>query len=181
MGGKILKSFFSQITNQLHFDKQLLHNFTLDTNIMIHNTTNMPAKSGCGLINAEALLGGYTWRHVQCTMLLCPKTKRIIIQNWQCSKWCMVETHITESSSSSWGNVSSPSKTLLLRCPIVFGLPQKGLVLIYTFVNPFTTSFRPPGPRLSHKNVCSFISRSSKRTPNQFNLLTYILCLAFLT
>ena len=121
-------------------------------------------------------------------MLLCPKTKRIIIQNWQYSKWCMVETHISESSScsssssssSSWGNVSSPSKTLLLRCPIVFGLPQKGLVLIYTFVNPFTTSFRPPGPRLSHKNVCSFISRSSKRTPNQFNLLTYILCLAFI-
>ena len=56
-------------------------------------------------------------------------------------------------------NVSSRFKTLLLRCPIVFGLPRKGLVLIYTFVNPVTTSFRPPGPRLSHKNVCSFISR----------------------
>ena len=28
-------------TNQLHLDKQLLHNFTLDRNIMIHNTTNM--------------------------------------------------------------------------------------------------------------------------------------------
>ena len=49
----------SRTTNQLHFDKQLLHNFTLDRNIMIHNTTNMPARSGCGLINAEALLSGY--------------------------------------------------------------------------------------------------------------------------
>ena len=47
-------------TNQFHFDKQLLHNFTLDRNVMIHNTTNMPARSGCGLIKADqALLGGY--------------------------------------------------------------------------------------------------------------------------
>ena len=51
-------SDFSHTTNQLHFDKQLLHNFTLDR-IMIDNTTNMPARSGCGLINDEALLGGY--------------------------------------------------------------------------------------------------------------------------
>ena len=77
-------------------------------------------------------------------------------------------------------NVSSLLKTFFLRCPIVFGLPLKGLVLIYTFVNPFTTSFRPPGPRLSDKNVRSFFSRFSKRTPNQFDLLRYILCLAFL-
>ena len=34
--------------------------------------------------------------------------------------------------------------------------------------------------RSSHKNVYSFISRPSKRTPNQFDLLRYILCLAFL-
>ena len=53
------KNFLSHTTNQLHFDKQLLHNFTLDRNIMIHNTTNMPARSGCGLINDEALRGGY--------------------------------------------------------------------------------------------------------------------------
>ena len=60
VGGKILKSLLSHTTNQLHFGKQLLHNFTLYRNIMIHNTTNMPARSGCGLINAdEALLGGY--------------------------------------------------------------------------------------------------------------------------
>ena len=52
-------SDFSQTINQLHFDKQLLHRATLDRNIMIENTTNMPARSGCGLINAEALLGGY--------------------------------------------------------------------------------------------------------------------------
>ena len=77
-------------------------------------------------------------------------------------------------------NVSSLLKTFFLRCPIVFGLPLKGLVLIYTFVNPFTTSFRPPGPRLSDKNVRSFFSRFSKRTPNQFDLLRYILCSAFL-
>ena len=51
-------SDFSQTINQLHFDKQLLHRATLDRNIMIENTTNMPARSGCGLINAEALLGG---------------------------------------------------------------------------------------------------------------------------
>ena len=47
----------SHTTNQLH--KQVLHNFTLDRNIMIDNTTNMPARSGCRLINAEALLGVY--------------------------------------------------------------------------------------------------------------------------
>ena len=52
----------SHTTNQLHFDKQLLHNLTLDRNIMIHNTTNMPARLGYGLTNAEALLGGYKGR-----------------------------------------------------------------------------------------------------------------------
>ena len=58
-GGLVGGKFLSHTTNQLHFGKQLLHNFTLDRNIMIHNT----ARSGCGLINAEALLGGYKWRH----------------------------------------------------------------------------------------------------------------------
>ena len=57
-GWKNSEVILSQTTNQLHFDKQLLHNnVTLDRNIMIHNTTNMPARSGCGLINLEALLG----------------------------------------------------------------------------------------------------------------------------
>ena len=58
-GWKNSEVILSHTTNQLHFDKQLLHNFTLDRNIMIHNTTNIPARPGCGLINAEALLGGY--------------------------------------------------------------------------------------------------------------------------
>ena len=44
-------------TNQLDFYKLLLQNFTLDRNIMVHNTTNISSKLGCGLINAEALLG----------------------------------------------------------------------------------------------------------------------------
>ena len=64
VGGKILKSF--SVTQQTSYTstKRLLHNFTLDRNIMIHNTTNMPARSGCGLIKADqALLGGYKWRH----------------------------------------------------------------------------------------------------------------------
>ena len=52
-------SDFSHTTNQLHFDKQLLHSATMDRNSMIDNTTNTPARSGCGLINVEALLGGY--------------------------------------------------------------------------------------------------------------------------
>ena len=52
-------SDFSHTTNQLHFDKQLLHSATLDRNIKTDNATNMSARSGCGLINAEALLGGY--------------------------------------------------------------------------------------------------------------------------
>ena len=55
----------------------------------------------------------------------------------------MVETHIIQRIIYliPLENVSSSLlKTLLLRCPIVFGVPQKGLVLIYTFVNPFTTS-----------------------------------------
>ena len=59
-GWKNSEVILSHTTNQLHFDKQLLHNFTLDRNIMIHKTTNMPARSGCGLIKADqALLGGY--------------------------------------------------------------------------------------------------------------------------
>ena len=50
----------SHTTNQLHFYKQFLQNFTFDRNIMVHNTSNISFKSGCGLINAEALLGGDT-------------------------------------------------------------------------------------------------------------------------
>ena len=52
----------SHITNQLHVFKQLLHSFTLNRNILVHKNDqySIPAKSGCGLINAEALLGGDT-------------------------------------------------------------------------------------------------------------------------
>ena len=57
---EILKSFSVNTTSQLHFYKQLLENFTLDRNIMVHNTTNISSKSSCGLINAKALLGGDT-------------------------------------------------------------------------------------------------------------------------
>ena len=59
-GWKNSEVILSHTTNQLHFDKQLLYNFTLDRDIMIHYTTNMPARSGYGLTNAEALLGGYS-------------------------------------------------------------------------------------------------------------------------
>ena len=58
-GWKNSEVILSHTISQLHFDKQLLHNVTLDRNILIQNTTNMPARSGCGLINAEGLLGGY--------------------------------------------------------------------------------------------------------------------------
>ena len=59
-GWKNSEIILNYTTNQFHFDEQLLHNFTLDRNIMIHNTTNMPARSVCGLIKADqALLGGY--------------------------------------------------------------------------------------------------------------------------
>ena len=49
MGGNS-EVILSHTTNQLHFYKQLLQNFTLDRNIS--------SKSGCGLINAVAFLGG---------------------------------------------------------------------------------------------------------------------------
>ena len=58
-GWKNSEVILSHIINQLHFDKKLLHNVTLDRNIMIQTTTNMPARSGCVLINAEAPLSGY--------------------------------------------------------------------------------------------------------------------------
>ena len=58
-GWKNSEVILSHIINQLHFHKKLLHNVTLDRNIMIQNTTNMPARSGSGLTNAEALLGRY--------------------------------------------------------------------------------------------------------------------------
>ena len=54
------EAILSHTTNQLHFYKLILQNFTLDRNIMVHNTTNISSKSGCGLINAEALIGGDT-------------------------------------------------------------------------------------------------------------------------
>ena len=41
-GWKNSKVILSHTTNQLHFDKQLVHNFTLDRDIMIHYTTNVP-------------------------------------------------------------------------------------------------------------------------------------------
>ena len=59
MGGNS-EAILSHTTNQLHFYELILQNFTLDRNIMVHNTTNISSKSGCGLINAEALLGGDT-------------------------------------------------------------------------------------------------------------------------
>ena len=58
-GWKNSKVILRHTINQLHFHKQLLHNVALDRSITIQNTTNMPARSVCGLINAEALLGGY--------------------------------------------------------------------------------------------------------------------------
>ena len=60
MGGKILKSFtVTQQTSYTSTNSSCTCNVTLDRNIMTDNTTNVPARSGCGLINAEALLGGY--------------------------------------------------------------------------------------------------------------------------
>ena len=58
--GRNSEAIVSHTTNQLHFYKLIIQNFTLDRNIMVHNTTNISSKSGCGLINAEALLGGDT-------------------------------------------------------------------------------------------------------------------------
>ena len=55
----LLRRWLKNTANQLHFDKQLLRSATLERNIMIDNATNMSARSGCGLINAKALLGGY--------------------------------------------------------------------------------------------------------------------------
>ena len=58
--GRNSEVILSHTTIQLHFYKQLLQNFTLDRNIMVYNTINISSKSGCGLINAVALLGGDT-------------------------------------------------------------------------------------------------------------------------
>ena len=62
-------------------------------------------------------------------------------------------------------NTSGLLKTLLPRCPIVFDLPWKILVLIYSThpsAKPFITSFRP---RLSHKKMYSLLPRVwAKRT-----------------
>ena len=40
-GWKNSEVILSNTTNQLHFGKQFLHNFTLDRDIMIQYTTNM--------------------------------------------------------------------------------------------------------------------------------------------
>ena len=62
VGGTVLKSF--SVTQQISYNStnssSLRVQFFLDINIKVHNTTNIPARSGRGLINAEALLGGDT-------------------------------------------------------------------------------------------------------------------------
>ena len=59
-GWKNSEVILSHATNQLHFYRQLLYNFTLNRNITVHNMTNVSVKSSYGLINAESLLGGDT-------------------------------------------------------------------------------------------------------------------------
>ena len=82
-GLKNSEIILSHTINQLHFDKQLFHNVTLDRNFMIQNTTDMPARSGCDLINTEALLGGYEWRHyIRTYQLLTQITTLLTRGNW---------------------------------------------------------------------------------------------------
>ena len=62
MAEKILKSFLvrQQSSYTSTNNSCTLVQVTLNSNIMVHNMTNISAKSGYGLINAEALPGGDT-------------------------------------------------------------------------------------------------------------------------
>ena len=141
MGGNS-EVILSHTTNQLHFYKQLLQNFTLDRNIMVHDTTTISSKSGCGLINAEALLGGDTTSvHIKtittdhditntggnerkCT------TNAESLDHSKCrSPLTMLSSVPKQKRAMSASNLlpledaSSLLKTLSPRCPIVFGPP----------------------------------------------------------
>ena len=140
------EAILSHTTNQLHFYKLILQNFTLDRNIMVHNTTNISSKSGCGLINAEALLGGDTTSvHIKsittdhnitntvrgaagnerkCTTHAeslddskC-RAARIVLRSVLKQKRA-----ISASNLLPLTDASSLLKTLLPRCSIVFGPP----------------------------------------------------------
>ena len=138
------EAILSHTTNQLHFYKLILQNFTLDRNIMVHNTTNISSKSGCGLINAEALLGGDTTSvHIKsittdhnitntvrggnerkCT------TNAESLDDSKCRAARIVlrsvlkqKRAISASNLLPLTDATSLLKTLLPRCSIVFGPP----------------------------------------------------------
>ena len=153
MGGNS-EVILSHPTNQLHFHKQLLQNFTLGRNIMIHDTTTISSKSGCGLINAESLLGGDTaslhiktittdhggwgeWTKMYDQRWITGSCKMQISVIW--TMWSSVPKQIRAMSASNLlpvEDASSLLKTLLPWCPIVFGTPLKSLVLISPSVRP---------------------------------------------
>ena len=105
---------------------------------------------------------------VQCNSVT--KQKQIIIQDWQWSRWCMVETHISKYSTSFGkcqkflkDNITAMSYSLWTT------LRRFGINLpIRASVNLFISSFRP---RLSQKKCIQFYDlfhAFEQRTPNQF-------------
>ena len=131
MGGNS-EAILSHTTNQLHFYKLILQNFTLDRNIMVHNTTNISSKSGCGLINAEALLGGDTTSvHIKSITTDHNITNRVrgreggMNENVRSVLRSVLKQKraISASNLLPLTDASSLLKTLLPRCSIVFGPP----------------------------------------------------------
>ena len=131
MGGNS-EAILSHTTNQLHFYKLILQNFTLDRNIMVHNTTNISSKSGCGLINAEALLGGDTTSvHIKSitTDHNITNTVRGREGGMNENVRSVLRSVLKQKRAISASNLlpltdaSSLLKTLLPRCSIVFGPP----------------------------------------------------------
>ena len=131
MGGNS-EAILSHTTNQLHFYKLILQNFTLDRNIMVHNTTNISSKSGCGLINAEALLGGDTTSvHIKSITIDYNITNTVrgggggMNENVRSVLRSVLKQKraISASNLLPLTDASSLLKTLLPRCSIVFGPP----------------------------------------------------------
>ena len=113
---------------QLHFYKQLLQNFTLDRNIMVHNTTNILGRDTTSVhiktITADHDITNTEGNERKCT------TNAESLDHSKCrSPWTMLSSVPKQKRAMSASNLlpledaSSLLKTLLPRYPIVFGPP----------------------------------------------------------
>ena len=121
-GWKNVKVILSHTTKQLYY-KQFLHYFTLDRIIKVHNKSgngfmqklflagmneettsvhinyNHRSRHGGKMyenIDQRWITGSFKMQISMNNVPLYQNKNEQLIQNWQCSGWCMVNTHISE-------------------------------------------------------------------------------------